>query len=317
MALFHHTKMLLDTISVFIIQIQHMIPAKSLEIYQERINLALDYIDRSIGDEIRLEDIAKAAFFSPYHFHRIFSSIIGETPDDYIRRVRLENAARLLWSYKNLSVTDIAMKCGFSSPALFSRNFKIRFGLTPQDWRKNRTAVSQNFHKFDFKDMKEQKMIPGLRTIELLKTPEKHVAFVRHMKGYYSGIEKSYHKLYNWLSANNLITKDRRFIGISADNPFITTPDKCRYYACYTVPGQLRGSGNISTMTIPGGLYARLEYQGARKSIEKVYFYFYSAWLPQSGLQPDDRIDYMEYAEYPDWNTGNVNISIYISIRVL
>jgi AraC family transcriptional regulator len=294
-----------------------MIPAKSQEIYQERINLALDYIDRSIGDEIRLEDIAKAAFFSPYHFHRIFSAMIGETPDDYIRRVRLENAARMLWSYKNLSVTDIAMKCGFSSPALFSRNFKTRFGLSPLEWRQNKTATSHTPQKFNFKNKKEQKIISGLQKIELEKAPEKYVAFVRHMKGYHSGIEISFQKLYNWISAKNLISKDGRFIGISVDNPHITAPDKCRYYACYPVAREVRGSGNIGTMTIAGGLYVRLEYQGPRNAIEEVYHYFYLVWLPQSGLQPDDRTDYMVYLDRPDKKTDNINIAIFIGVRTL
>ena len=64
--------------------------------YARRINAALDFIDRNIGDDVSLAKLASVACFSPYHFHRIFSSFVGEPPAEYVRRLRLEKAAILL-----------------------------------------------------------------------------------------------------------------------------------------------------------------------------------------------------------------------------
>jgi AraC family transcriptional regulator len=55
--------------------------------YARRLNAALDYIDRNIADDISLTKLASVACFSPYHFHRLFSALVGEPPAEYVRRV--------------------------------------------------------------------------------------------------------------------------------------------------------------------------------------------------------------------------------------
>ncbi len=62
--------------------------------YRARINRVIDHIDRNIGRSLRLEDLARTAHFSPFHFHRIFSALVGETLNAYIQRRRAEAAAR-------------------------------------------------------------------------------------------------------------------------------------------------------------------------------------------------------------------------------
>jgi AraC family transcriptional regulator len=103
--------------------------------YARRINAALDYIDRNLGDDISLAKLATVACFSPYHFHRIFSAFVGEPPAEYVRRLRLEKAAILLVNDLSAPVTGIAFVCGFSTSALFCRLFKARFGMSPTVWR--------------------------------------------------------------------------------------------------------------------------------------------------------------------------------------
>jgi AraC family transcriptional regulator len=116
--------------------------------YARRLDRALQFIDRNLGGEITLARLAREASFSPFHFHRIFAGMIGEPPAEYIRRLRLEKAAVLLASDPGRTVTDIALSCGFSTSALFSRLFSARFGVTPTRWRaagatdsKNRQAI--------------------------------------------------------------------------------------------------------------------------------------------------------------------------------
>ncbi|MBZ5538496.1 MAG: AraC family transcriptional regulator [Acidobacteriia bacterium] len=64
--------------------------------YARRVNAALDFIDSNLAEEISLAKLASIACFSPYHFHRIFSALVGEPPAEYVRRLRLEKAAGLL-----------------------------------------------------------------------------------------------------------------------------------------------------------------------------------------------------------------------------
>ena len=101
------------------------------ENYVERINVAIDYIIRNLDQRIRLDDVAHAACFSPFHFHRVFRALLGETLNQFVKRQRLERALFLMSHAPNRSLTVIALECGFSSSSDFSRCFKQRYGVPP------------------------------------------------------------------------------------------------------------------------------------------------------------------------------------------
>ena len=91
--------------------------------YQLRINKVTDYIHNHIDQPLSLQKMAGIACFSPFHFHRVFTILTGETPTDYIKRT------------KELSATEIAALCGFSSLSLLSRNFRLHFSMTIREFR--------------------------------------------------------------------------------------------------------------------------------------------------------------------------------------
>ena len=105
------------------------------EEYQLRINKVTDYIHQNIDQPLSLQKMAGIACFSPFHFHRVFTILTGETPTDYIKRTRIEKAALLLKRNKELSATEIAALCGFSSLSLLSRNFRLHFIMTIREFR--------------------------------------------------------------------------------------------------------------------------------------------------------------------------------------
>ena len=70
---------------------------ESIEEYKLRISKAVSYIDRNIKSKINLEELARAAFFSPFHFHRLFTSIVGETPNEFVKRIRIEKQRSCLF----------------------------------------------------------------------------------------------------------------------------------------------------------------------------------------------------------------------------
>ncbi|MCK4671071.1 MAG: helix-turn-helix transcriptional regulator [Candidatus Aegiribacteria sp.] len=63
------------------------------QIYRQRILAVLDYIKVNLDGDLNLDEIAGVAFFSPFHFHRVFRGMVGETLGSLIRRLRLEKAA--------------------------------------------------------------------------------------------------------------------------------------------------------------------------------------------------------------------------------
>jgi AraC family transcriptional regulator len=103
--------------------------------YLSRVNAVLDYIENNLSSTLTLEELARVACFSPYHFHRVFASLHGETLHQFIQRVRIEKAASMLVMNHGASITRIAMDCGFSSSATFARAFRDAFGMSASQWR--------------------------------------------------------------------------------------------------------------------------------------------------------------------------------------
>jgi AraC family transcriptional regulator len=259
--------------------------------YANRIHKALDFINDRLGEEIHLEDVARSAFFSPYHFHRIFTGFMGETPDDYTRRLRLEKAAKMIKSRKNLTITDIALNCGFSSSPVFSRNFKKYFKLTPIEWRNgkyHRIGFGKRTDSSPQADRARGRSFKGELKVEVVAMKPFRVAFMRHLGGYDSGTKRAFKNLMIWGESRGLIDRSTKIIGMPLDNPDITPQDKCRFYACISINADVQVGGKVSEMAIPGGLYARTGFSGKAEEIDDFYGSFFREWLPYSGFVTDD-----------------------------
>jgi len=108
--------------------------------YYERIQSTVDYIEKRLGEEITLDELADMACFSKYHYHRIFLAFTGETVMEYIRKRRLASAAARLMNSGDRTL-DIAFSLGFNSQETFIRAFKKVFGVTPGRCRKDRSLI--------------------------------------------------------------------------------------------------------------------------------------------------------------------------------
>jgi AraC family transcriptional regulator len=103
------------------------------ELYK-RLLRGRDCLLSSQSRRVRLQEASRAACLSPFHFHRSFTQLFGETPHVYLTRHRLERAAHLL-KQSSLSVTEICLETGFESLGSFSSLFRRRFGSSPREFR--------------------------------------------------------------------------------------------------------------------------------------------------------------------------------------
>lgn len=283
--------------------------------YIYRLNRVINYIHANLDQPLSLSGLAAEAGFSPFHFHRIFKSLAGETLGEYLQRARLEKSANLLLSHPGETIIDTAAACGFSSTAVFSRAFRAHFGVSPSQFRGQKKS---NLSKTDRKPGKElsgeidynvgqgsasdSQKRPIPMDIEVKKLPDMHVAYIRHIQGYRQGIPDSrihqaFERICKWASARDLVGPDTLVIGIPYDNPDITPADRCRYDACITVPQEIAASqGIIGIQDLPGGKYAmcRIEISVSEaprigELVNHLYDYLYGEWLPGSGYQADDK----------------------------
>ena len=298
--------------------------------YTARINRVLDYIERHIDKELTLEELSNVANFSRFHFHRIFRAMVGETLSRYIQRLRIEKAAAQLTGNPSKSITEIALDCGFSGSAAFSRAFRKFFNITPSEWRtagpdggpplqrpqnSNLGKTIGNLGKeppeiviyIDLQTnqptwrftMKEDRNVK----VEVKDLPAHEVAYVRHI-GPYAGdsalFESLFTKLFTWASAHNLVNfPETQFMAVYHDDPNVTEEEKLRVSACLTVPPDTKGDGEIGRMTIPGGSFAVAWFEINPDEYGDAWNAVMKDWLPGSGYQPDDRLCYEWYLNDP------------------
>jgi AraC family transcriptional regulator len=104
------------------------------------LNLAMNYIESNLEEEIDFQKAAQIACCSEYHFRRMFSFLSGMPLNEYVRRRRLAKAAMELTD-SSRKIIDIALKYGYDSPDSFSRAFQALHGVTPRDARKKGTVL--------------------------------------------------------------------------------------------------------------------------------------------------------------------------------
>jgi len=307
--------------------------------YRARINRVMDYIESNLDREFTLDELASVAFFSKYHFHRLFSSIMNETLFDFIQRTRIEKAAYILLVERGRTVTSIAYNCGFSSHALFTRTFRKYFGMSPSHWRREKSNQDQEESKNSQRGSNEGKapesskvyveyrenknrwrfsMDTQQQTVEVKDFPEMTMAYVRHIgpyKGNAALFETLYGKLCGWAGPRNLIGRNTRFINIYHDNPEITDEEKLRVSVCLEIDRSVEVSGEIGKMTVVGGRYAVSRFVVSEDGFQEAWEWVYGTWLTQSGYQPDDRPCFELFPEEP--KDGKFTVDICVPVKPL
>lgn len=217
------------------------------------IHFVTAHIDSHLDSRLSVQQLADLAGYSKYYFHHLFQRMIGENVNEYVLRLRLQKARRLLAFQPEMTLTDVAFECGFQSLTHFSRTFAQKVGMNPSHYRK-RIAAYQPFDEST--GTKWLSRFP----IELREIPSYSVAYIRRTDGYDPNkpsdvISGAFHLLREWLEAR--YPGERRMaIGIPLDDPYMTPVQKCRYDACYTCSPDVAGEGIVSTKRIGGGLYA-------------------------------------------------------------
>jgi len=307
----------------------------------------MDYIDAEIDGDLSLETLSSIAHFSPFHFHRIFHAMTGETLNRYIQRIRIEKAASLLVQNPNKSITVIALDCGFSGSAAFARAFREAFGMSASEWRStggnDRSKISKTIRKESQQDGKNGKafsvsamyfddstntltwrmtMNDRNITVEVKDMPEFTVAYIRHIgpyKGNSALFEELFGRLMAWAGPRGLMeTPDLKCLAVYHDNPDITEDSKLRLSVCISVPVDTEVEGEIGKMAIPGGKYAMSHFELLPNEYEDAWNAVYGQWLPESSYQPADSPCFELYRNDPKTHPeGRHIVDICIPVKPL
>jgi AraC family transcriptional regulator len=99
-----------------------------------RIRRAVEMMHAHMDRDLPLEELAGAAYLSPFHFARLFKKLTGASPHAYLASLRVQRAQQLL-AETDLSISELSARVGYSSPSHFSKAFRQSTGLTPRAFR--------------------------------------------------------------------------------------------------------------------------------------------------------------------------------------
>jgi len=254
-----------------------------------------------LGRPLRLEEVARAAMLSPFHFHRVFQALMGETLAEFVKRLRLEKAVTMMAFPSaarsgRASLTTIAHKCGFSSSSDFSRCFKQRYGAAPsafdiEAWRDAHAAelqgvVAEATGRLHLRRLPAGHNPDGFK-VTLRDFPARTVAYIR-VRNPYRGdaVFKAVQRLVAWAERNSLA--DGQWLGYQWENPEITALEDCQYYVAVEAE-RFTPKGEIGRYRFPPMTVAQVEVRGGIDLELRALQWLYGTWLPRSGYVPDDQ----------------------------
>ncbi|UTW64096.1 AraC family transcriptional regulator [bacterium SCSIO 12741] len=284
------------------------------EDYRKRLNQVFDYMDRHLDQEMVLADVAEVAAFSPYHFHRIFKAITGETLLQYITRRRIEKSAADL-IHKPWSITEIALKYGYADNAAFTRTFKKFYQISPSEFR------NQNPHHFSkirqlkskngqaYPDLEKyicelenlKKWITMNAKIEIKNFPERELAYVSHFGDH--NVASAFQKLIAWAGQKGLMTPDAKLLTQYHDSFKVTHPDKVRLSACIVLNEPIEVEGEIGRSQLPGGKHIVGRFEIGLEQYEASWTSLF-LWMNENGYEKSDQnpfeIYHNNFQEHPE-----------------
>ena len=297
--------------------------------YAERVNLAIDHVVGHLGEPLRLADVARAARLSPFHFHRVFQVMIGETLAEFVKRLRLERALVTMAHAPRSSLTTIALTCGFSSSSDFSRCFKQRYGAAPSAfditaWREAHGAELQAMVPEPGRSTRRQgrrfhvSRLPAAQnpdgfTVKIRDLPARTVAYIR-VRNPYRGdaVAKATQRLITWAERHALA--DGQWLGYQWDNPEITSLEDCQYYVAVEAE-RFVPKGEIGRFRFPAMTVAQIEIRGGIDLELRALQWVYGAWLPRSRYVPDDQPGFEAWIGRP-FAHGTEHFELYAQLPI-
>jgi AraC family transcriptional regulator len=257
--------------------------------YETRLNRVADYIYEHLEEDIRLDSLAEIACLSPYHWHRIYTAMRGETINATIRRLRLLRAADRL-ANSDIPIKAIAERAGYSTADAFGRAFKETYVKTPADYRATGSHAA-------FKAATRVRDADGFPVVLQTLTPVR-CASVAH-SGSYMQIDRAMGRLFAELAAGKLMAQNQKMIGVFFDDPDLMPVDELRSEACSPVAADAALAPPLQETVLRGGLYARLSYTGPYADMKNAYRWLLGVWLPGSGQEADDAPIFEAYLNNP------------------
>jgi AraC family transcriptional regulator len=278
-----------------------------------QIERALAHIEAHLEEPLALRDVARAAGMSPWHFHRVFAALVGETPAGYVRRRRLGDACRRLVE-SDEPIAALALASGFESQASFTRAFTREIGVSPGRYRRARLVAPAHFYpRLDLSEHLALKWRNEMEPRIVEKEPFHVVGLcLRFTPGTNNGIPELWSRFAPRMGEiAQRRGKHSYGICIPVEGDEQASFD---YVAGVEVePGGPVPDGMIE-LTVTGKCFAVFTHRGHISRILETVKQVWGVWLPASSLRYQHHPDFELYDDRFDPTSGDGEVDIYVPI---
>jgi AraC family transcriptional regulator len=256
--------------------------------YEDRIGRVVAYVFDHLDDDLDLNRLAEIACLSPWHWHRVYAAMRGETIAATVKRLRLDRAATALVQTSS-PIDAIAKRSGYPNLQSFTRIFKSVYGIPPATYRKSGSHT--RFHPAEGR-------CEAMYDLTIKAVPPMTAVTIQHV-GPYMEINRAFDRLLGWLASQQLPGAELRLFGIFYDDVATVPANKLRSRAAAVISRALPVGAPVERTEIAGGDYAVLRHQGPYADMKAAYDWLYGEWLPRSGREPADAPNLEEYLNSP------------------
>ncbi len=257
--------------------------------YERRILRVLAHIHDNLDGDLGLETLAGVACMSPYHWHRVFYGITGETLANCIRRVRMDRATFLLLQTTD-SVAEIAAQCGYGNVQSFARSFQADYGLTPAKFRKSEI----NYRASET----PRQSVPKSFEIEVRQQPAFRLIAESH-RGDYQFLGRTISQLHARLALRGMVGENMTPIAVLHDDPLLVPEPDLRSDIGFAIGPDTPLPADFSETTVAASRCAVLHFKGPYVGLFEAYQYLYGHWVPNNGVELSDAPIYAMILEDP------------------
>ncbi len=233
-------------------------------IYNQKVNQVIDYISANLHTPLQLDSIADKINVSQRQLLRIMRSALNESLYSYVARQRIERAV-LYMQLEDMNLKKLSAMVGYDNPQSFSKAFRKQMGISPKTYIKSLQTRLEGYVKNSGNRNNLQPEINNFEELELV--------YIRIFGKYgeTESYETAWNKLIGFLNENQALTPATRFIGLSFDDPNVTDPNQCRFYACASVQKKIIPTGEFGTILLPEGKYAVYTLTGSYSRLQELY----------------------------------------------
>lgn len=275
-------------------------------IHQQKVNQVIDYISANLHSPLSIDTLAGQINASSRQLLRMMRTALNEPLGAYVARQRIERAV-LYMQTEEMSLTKLATLVGYDNPQSFSKAFKKQFGISPKAYKDK----LREHLKEQIKNSKNSfnEILPEISEENALE-----LVYIRIFGKYGDKIpyETAWNKLIGFLKSKQALSAATRFIGISFDDPHVTVPGQCRFYACASLQKPITPTGEFGTIRLPGGKYAVYTLKGSYSGLQDLYNRINLNFTDKIGFG----LAYEEYLKNPENATEEEWLTkVYIPIK--